>query len=452
MAEWCFASADAQRTEQGDENQKPKSAPDVADCSSREFSDQKRLEMSMREFVDHWVGNSSNGDSDGSLLYLKDWHFMKEYPAYVAYTTPTFFADDWLNMYLDSHPIHRDSDIANHANEINCADYRFVYMGAKGTWTPLHADVFRSYSWSANVCGRKLWLFLPPSQSRFVFDRNLQSSVYNINDDVSEKQFPEFNNTEWLECTQEQNEIIFVPSGWYHQVHNLEDTISINHNWFNGYNLHWVWNLLHEDYKVAKYYIEDIRDICDDFEGLCQRNLAANTGMNFYDFFVFITRFALANIIELYHIQNPKESALSSTETANHFIYNLMSIRNVASKMISTEAFNTENICNISEQNRSAFSDIIKILEEESFRRLLVALSEAYNYINRGQRDCLKMRDSNQKGCLSVTCLKSDCNVVGHITSFMREIHGPVDLMRKVKHQSLTNICIGDSDNVLNDM
>ena len=24
----------------------------------------------------------------------------------------------------------------------------------------------------------------------------------------------------WWECTQEQNEIIFVPSGWYHQVHN----------------------------------------------------------------------------------------------------------------------------------------------------------------------------------------------------------------------------------------
>lgn len=38
------------------------------------------------------------------------------------------------------------------------------------------------------------------------------------------------------------------------------------------------WNLLHEDYKVAKEYIEDIRDICDNFEALCQRNLAANTG------------------------------------------------------------------------------------------------------------------------------------------------------------------------------
>jgi oxalate decarboxylase/phosphoglucose isomerase-like protein (cupin superfamily) len=27
--------------------------------------------------------------------------------------------------------------------------------------------------------------------------------------------------TIWLECTQEAGEIIFVPSGWYHQVHNL---------------------------------------------------------------------------------------------------------------------------------------------------------------------------------------------------------------------------------------
>ena len=40
------------------------------------------------------------------------------------------------------------------------------------------------------------------------------------------------------------------------------------------------WDLLVRDYKEAKEYIEDIKDICDDFEGLCQRNLAANTGIN----------------------------------------------------------------------------------------------------------------------------------------------------------------------------
>lgn len=38
------------------------------------------------------------------------------------------------------------------------------------------------------------------------------------------------------------------------------------------------WDLLLRDYNEAKEYIEDIKDTCDDFEGLCQRNLAANTG------------------------------------------------------------------------------------------------------------------------------------------------------------------------------
>ena len=39
------------------------------------------------------------------------------------------------------------------------------------------------------------------------------------------------------EVIQETGDVIFVPSGWHHQVHNLEDTISINHNWFNGANV-----------------------------------------------------------------------------------------------------------------------------------------------------------------------------------------------------------------------
>ncbi|WJX78702.1 hypothetical protein P8452_61893 [Trifolium repens] len=82
-------------------------------------------------------------------------------------------------------------------------------------------------------------------------------------------------------------------------VISQEDTISINHNWFNAYNLSWVWNLILRDYNEAKEYIEDIKDICDDFEGLCQRNLAANTGMNFYDFFTFISYFSLANLVLL---------------------------------------------------------------------------------------------------------------------------------------------------------
>ena len=55
----------------------------VAECGTREFTDQKRVEMSVSEFTDQWLelssrSNASTNESYGkSLLYLKDWHFVK---------------------------------------------------------------------------------------------------------------------------------------------------------------------------------------------------------------------------------------------------------------------------------------------------------------------------------------------------------------------------------------
>ncbi|KAK4804295.1 hypothetical protein SAY86_004112 [Trapa natans] len=175
-----------------------KSRVQVVDCNTKEFTDQKRVEMSVSEFVHQWLNCQEGGHTDISLsernavLYLKDWHFVKEYPEYTAYMTPLLFRDDWLNLYLDYYRMHKDPDTFKETNEVCCSDYRFVYMGAKGSWTPLHADVFRSYSWSANVCGKKQWLFLPPSQHHLVFDRNMKNSVYDIFNNVDNESFPGF--------------------------------------------------------------------------------------------------------------------------------------------------------------------------------------------------------------------------------------------------------------------
>ncbi|EEF51959.1 2-oxoglutarate and iron-dependent oxygenase JMJD4 isoform X3 [Ricinus communis] len=355
-----------------------KSRVQVADCGTREFTDQKRVEMTVSEFIDHWIEyNASNHESNSkSLLYLKDWHFVKEYPEYVAYRTPLPFCDDWLNPYLDHYRMHRNPDTYQENNEICSSDYRFVYMGAKGSWTPLHADVFRSYSWSANICGKKKWIFLSPSQCHLVFDRNMKNTVYNIFEDVSETQFPGFKKAIWLECIQNQNEIIFVPSRWYHQVHNLEDTISINHNWFNAYNLSWVWDLLWEDYKEAKEYIEDIRDICDDFEGVCQRNLAANTGMNFIDFFIFLAPFFLANVVQHYCRDRDSETSHRTSKVTRHLAFNLASIQKIALKMRSTEGETGTG---------GYFLDLKEIVEDPKFLKLYMDMGRIYGMIHEQQ-------------------------------------------------------------------
>ncbi|GAA0162594.1 protein modifying enzyme [Lithospermum erythrorhizon] len=335
----------------------------VADCRTRKLTDQKRVEMSVSDFVGQW-GDDIKGNA---LLYLKDWHFVKEYLDYNAYNAPLFFRDDWLNFYLDNYHMHTHPDPIN---EISCSDYRFVYMGAKGTWTPLHADVFRSYSWSANVCGRKKWYFLSPSQHTFVFDRYMKNSVYDIFEEVNEKIFPHFKKAIWWECTQEENEIIFVPSGWFHQVLNLDDAISINHNWFNAYNLPWVWDLLLRDYKEAKEYIEDIKDICDDFEGLCQRNLATNTGMNFYDFFIFLVRMAFANLVQLYVLS--RNNINSEEKRVQHLVFNFQSIRTVALKMKSASC----------EMNQYTTVDFSLLRKEQEFKQLCTSIWKTYDTLH----------------------------------------------------------------------
>lgn len=99
----------------------------VADCQQEYFNSHKKLDLSFNEFIDYWrnrvqpVADAEHlpCDKAESLLYLKDWHLRRELPNYEFYRTPLHFGSDWLNEYCE----HRGVD-----------DYRFVYMGPKGTW------------------------------------------------------------------------------------------------------------------------------------------------------------------------------------------------------------------------------------------------------------------------------------------------------------------------------
>jgi hypothetical protein len=92
--------------------------------------------------------------------------------------------------------------------------------------SPFHADIFRSFSWSVNICGRKTWLFFPPGQ-----EEALRDCHGNLPYDVTSSMIldahlhPRLQPTTLpLEVIQEAGEMVFVPSGWHHQVHNLVRT------------------------------------------------------------------------------------------------------------------------------------------------------------------------------------------------------------------------------------
>ncbi|KAJ2652741.1 hypothetical protein IWW40_000852 [Coemansia sp. RSA 1250] len=243
----------------------------VAECDKVYFSDQKRTDMRFGDFIDQWHRHPER------KLYCKDWHFTRSSTEYTAYTPLPQLSDDWINIYYDS-GIPEQHD-----------DYRFCYLGGHGTWTPFHEDVYRSYSWSANICGKKRWILVPPGQNH-LFTDSVGNWVYNLNQ-YDKAQFPQLHKLRRIEFIQREGETVFVPSGWWHQVENIGNTISINHNWANEFNLRFLYERLASDMEAVQYALRDVCDM-DGFEEHAQLVLRADSGIDYRGFFSFVNYMA----------------------------------------------------------------------------------------------------------------------------------------------------------------
>lgn len=78
--------------------------------------------------------------------------------------------DDWLTPFLLRDPPPGQPS----------SDYRFTYVGPAGTFTPFHRDVFGSYSWSANVLGRKRWWLVKPRDVHLFVDVEGGAEVFDL--------------------------------------------------------------------------------------------------------------------------------------------------------------------------------------------------------------------------------------------------------------------------------
>ena len=150
------------------------------------------------------------------VAYCRDWHIDRVFRE--LYSVPQVFRDDWLNWYW--HVVCPQAE----------DDYSFCYVGSMNSKTARHHDVVLSYSWSVSLCGVKRWSLWRPGTER---------------------------DNEAIQLIQQPGDAIFVPSGWYHEVENVVDeekgfTVSLNRNWFNGFNLFNVWTfILKEHQKVC---------------------------------------------------------------------------------------------------------------------------------------------------------------------------------------------------------
>ncbi|XP_045854812.1 2-oxoglutarate and iron-dependent oxygenase JMJD4 isoform X3 [Meles meles] len=236
----------------------------VADCGRQEYNAHPKEHMLLRDYLRYWAEHIESGySSPRGCLYLKDWHLCRDSSVEDVFTLPVYFSSDWLNEYWDA---------------LDVDDYRFVYMGPAGS------------CWSANICGRKKWLFFPPGQEEALRDRH-GGLPYDVTSPalLDSHQYPRRGHcSPALELTQEAGEMVFVPSGWHHQVHNLEDTISINHNWVNGCNLANMWHFLQQELRAVQQEVSQWRETMPDWHHHCQVIMKSCTGINFEEFYHFL--------------------------------------------------------------------------------------------------------------------------------------------------------------------
>jgi len=237
-------------------------------------------QMKLTEWIIRCQKQSLNVDDPTNNMqsgYLKDWHLVQYLskkqnahsiepsPFLPLYTTPIFFDRDLLNNFL-----HRYSD---------GGDYKFTYWGPAGSQTRLHSDVLHSFSWSYNVVGKKKWIFHVPT-----------CHEEGDNQIISEKRY--------FEVIQHTGEAIFVPSTWKHEVINLEETLSINHNWITSACIDQTWHCLLLEIAAVEKELSSWDVIPkDDFEAR-ENMLRGCIGLDFTMF----TLMVVLEIVELLHI------------------------------------------------------------------------------------------------------------------------------------------------------
>lgn len=183
------------------------------------------FEFSMSDYLDYAAAIEGKCDQP---LYLFDSDFARKQPALGDdYETPHFFAEDlFQHMGRDMRP-----------------NYRWLIVGPRNSGSSFHKDPNATSAWNACVRGSKRWIMFPPdSPPPGVHPTADESDVtaplsvleWYVNFYESSREVGKVAGA--VEATVQEGEIIFVPSGWWHAVINLEFSVAVTQNYVSRAN------------------------------------------------------------------------------------------------------------------------------------------------------------------------------------------------------------------------
>nr|WP_295869894.1 cupin-like domain-containing protein [uncultured Chitinophaga sp.] len=125
-----------------------------------------------------------------------------------------------------------DLDIPAFIGDDDILDKVNLWMGGAGCDSGLHYD--NSHNFFYQVCGRKEMVLFSPEDTPLLYPSQLPGkwhmSEAELND-ADVKKFPLISEATPYHCIVEPGDIIYIPTGWWHNVLSLDMSISVNFWW-----------------------------------------------------------------------------------------------------------------------------------------------------------------------------------------------------------------------------
>ncbi|XVE95270.1 hypothetical protein REPUB_Repub02eG0081900 [Reevesia pubescens] len=176
-----------------------------------------KVSMKFKDYVSYM-----KQQHDEDPLYIFDDKFGESAPGLLKdYNVPQIFQEDFFDV------LDRDSR----------PPFRWLIIGPERSGASWHVDPALTSAWNTLLCGRKRWALYPPGRVPLgvTLHVNDEDGDVNIDSPTSLQWWLDFypllaDEDKPIECTQLPGETIFVPSGWWHCVLNLETTVAVTQN------------------------------------------------------------------------------------------------------------------------------------------------------------------------------------------------------------------------------
>lgn len=182
--------------------------------------------------------------SDAFCPYMIGWSYQKDCPQLDEdFHLPAFHPEDFISN-LPTHLQFRR---------------RWIFFGKKGIQCDLHIDCFSTSSWILMAQGTKTFRGISPLHQHAIA---MGSSLFNpeIVDDLTRK------NIDIVEFKLTPGTILYIPTGWVHQIQNEEDNIMVTGGFTADKHVFRFFNNFHEfilrdsreSEKIYHHYVKNV--------------------------------------------------------------------------------------------------------------------------------------------------------------------------------------------------